>query len=48
MLTTLAMFVLGLTVLVFNNSDVQRSFCNGWETGNNSENLSCPFHPSPP
>jgi len=39
---------IGLTVLVFNNSDVQRSFCNGWETGNNSENLSCPFHPSPP
>jgi len=35
-------------VLVFNNSDVQRSFCNGWESGNNSENLSCPFHPSPP
>ena len=39
---------IGLTVLVFNNSDVQRSFCNGWESGNNSENLSCPFHPSPP
>lgn len=38
---------IGTAVLFANNADIQRSFCNGWSSGNNSENLACPFHPSP-
>ena len=38
---------IGFTVFALNNADFQRSFCNGW-TSDNSANLDCPFHPSPP
>jgi hypothetical protein len=38
---------IGTAVLFANNADIQRSFCNGWSSGNNSQNLACPFHPSP-
>jgi hypothetical protein len=38
---------IGTAVLMANSPDLQRSFCNGWSSGNNSGNLSCPFHPSP-
>jgi hypothetical protein len=41
----LVLFI-GFGVLVFTNADVQRSFCNGYTE--NSTNLTCPFHPSPP
>ncbi len=37
--------VIGFTVLVFNNADMQRAFCNGYSSGN--ANLECPFHPTP-
>ena len=37
---------IGAAVLMATNSDLQRSFCNGWSSSNN-ENLACPFHPSP-
>ena len=37
---------IGLTVFALNSPDFQRSFCNGWNS-NNSQNLDCPFHPSP-
>ena len=36
-------------VIVLQDPDMQRSFCNGWSQGqNNSQNLSCPFHPRSP
>jgi hypothetical protein len=36
-------------VIVMRDPEMQRSFCNGWNSGqNNSENLACPFHPSSP
>ena len=38
--------VIGFAVLVFNNADVQRSFCNGYVSGN--PNLTCPFNPPSP
>jgi hypothetical protein len=49
--TVVVVLVLGiaLLVLMFNNTYVQRSFCNGWYNGQNStENLACPFHPPSP
>jgi len=37
--------IIGFTVLLFNNADMQRSFCNGYTGGD--ANATCPFHPSP-
>jgi hypothetical protein len=37
------------TVVVMQDPDMQRSFCNGWSEGqHNGQNLSCPFHPPSP
>ena len=50
--TVVVVLVVGVAglVLMFSNSDIQRSFCNGWSRGqsNSTENLSCPFHPPSP
>ena len=47
-LVIVLVLVIGV-VIVMQDSTMQRSFCNGWYQGqNNSENLSCPFHPSSP
>ena len=36
-------------VIVMRDPEMQRSFCNGWNSGqNSSENLACPFHPASP
>ena len=37
--------VIGFTVDLFNSSDMQRAFCNGYTNG--SAEQTCPFHPSP-
>ena len=41
--------VIGLVVL-FQNPEIQQSFCNGWNSGqkNSESNLACPFHPASP
>jgi hypothetical protein len=41
----LVLFI-GFVVLVFNNADFQRNFCNGWT--NSNANIACPFHPASP
>lgn len=42
--------VLGIgIVILFQNPEMQQSFCNGWNSGGNgSENIACPFHPTSP
>lgn len=44
-LVIVLVIVIGFTVALFNNSDMQRSFCNGYTNGD--ANITCPFHPSP-
>jgi hypothetical protein len=47
-LVILLVLGIGFAVLMANSPDMQRSFCNGWNSGNSSSNLACPFHPSSP
>jgi hypothetical protein len=42
----LVVLAVGGVVLLFSNADVQRSFCNGYVSGDS--NLTCPFHPASP
>jgi hypothetical protein len=42
----LVVLAVGGIVLMFSNADVQRSFCNGYVSGD--ANLTCPFHPPSP
>ncbi len=46
-LAIVLVLVIGVAVLMANSADMQRSFCNGWNSGSSSSNLACPFHPSP-
>ena len=44
-LVIVLVIVIGFTVALFNSSDMQRAFCNGYTNG--SADQTCPFHPSP-
>ena len=48
-LVIIVVLVIG-AVIVMQDPDMQRSFCNGWSQGqNNSQRtLDCPFHPASP
>ena len=48
-LIVLLVLTLGM-VMMFRDPDAQRSFCNGWNRGENhsTENLACPFSPPSP